>query len=233
MTILRRTLPMTVEPVGDRQVRLRASTESLGRDGLIVVTSGIDLSAYRANPIMLFQHDPMHPVASASEVAIDGTDLVVLADFPPAGISRKADETCGLVKAGVLRGISTGFQPTSEPVPLDPKRPNRGPQAIPTSELYEISFVSIPAVRDALVTERAAKAADWKVGAAKDLPIEDSDAWDGAAAEASIFEWAGGDDFDSAKAKRGFLAYDSCERRSSRLIQAAYRACRRRRSQSS
>src|SRR5271168_917458 len=57
--------------------------------------------------------------------------------------------------------------------------------------------------RDELETlRRAAKmpakvnrseATDWKCGASKDLPIEDSDSWDGAAAEASIFEHAGGD----------------------------------------
>jgi hypothetical protein len=51
--------------------------------------------------------------------------------------------------------------------------------------------------------------AEWKVGAAKSLPIEDSDDWDGAAAQKSIFAWAGGDDFDPAKARKGFLVYDA------------------------
>jgi hypothetical protein len=59
--------------------------------------------------------------------------------------------------------------------------------------------------------KRAEAAAEWKVGASKDLPIEDSDSWDGAAAEASIFEHAGGDDFDSTVARKGFLAYNAAE----------------------
>ena len=53
------------------------------------------------------------------------------------------------------------------------------------------------------------KAEDWKCGAARDLPIDDSDSWDGAAAEASIFEHAGGENFDPAKARPGFLIYDA------------------------
>jgi len=56
---------------------------------------------------------------------------------------------------------------------------------------------------------RGGAAADWKCGAARDLALDDSDAWDGGAAAASIFEYAGGDDFDPAKARRGFLLYDA------------------------
>ena len=51
--------------------------------------------------------------------------------------------------------------------------------------------------------------ADWKIGASRNLAIEDSDAWDGAAAEKSIFAHAGGDDFDPKKARAGFLVYDA------------------------
>jgi HK97 family phage prohead protease len=68
------------------------------------------------------------------------------------------------------------------------------------------------------------KAADWKVGASRDLPIEDSDSWDGPAAAKSIFEWAGGDEFDAAKARKGFLVYDSAnaEKRGSYKLPIAH-----------
>jgi len=53
-------------------------------------------------------------------------------------------------------------------------------------------------------------AADWKCAAATDLPLDESgDSWDGPAAAASIFEHAGGADFDPAIARKGFLAYDA------------------------
>jgi len=55
------------------------------------------------------------------------------------------------------------------------------------------------------------KAAEWKVGAARDLPLDDSDSWDGPAAAKRMLDAAGfdGDNPDSGKAARGFLIHDS------------------------
>jgi len=52
---------------------------------------------------------------------------------------------------------------------------------------------------------------DWKVGAARDLPIDDSDTWDGPAAAKRMLDAAGfdGDSPDAAKAARGFLIHDA------------------------
>jgi hypothetical protein len=55
------------------------------------------------------------------------------------------------------------------------------------------------------------KAADWRCGAARDLPIVQRATWDGSAAKGRIFAWAGfgGDDPSPAKARRAFLVYDA------------------------
>jgi hypothetical protein len=52
--------------------------------------------------------------------------------------------------------------------------------------------------------------AEWAVGAAEDLPIDDKDSWDGPAAAERMLDEAGfnGSSPDPAKAKRGFLAWD-------------------------
>lgn len=80
---------------------------------------------------------------------------------------------------------------------------------IPRAELERLR----KAAKEPTAMSRKPKAdvADWKAGAARDLPIDDSESWDGAAAEASIFEHSGGDDFDPAKAKLGFLVYDAAK----------------------
>ncbi len=51
----------------------------------------------------------------------------------------------------------------------------------------------------------------WKCSAARNLPIDESDAWDGPAAAKRMLDAAGfdGDNPDASKARRGFLAWDS------------------------
>lgn len=58
---------------------------------------------------------------------------------------------------------------------------------------------------------RASHPSDWKVGAARGLPVDDSEGWDGPAAAARMFAAAGfdGDTPDVASVRRGFLIYDS------------------------
>jgi hypothetical protein len=54
-------------------------------------------------------------------------------------------------------------------------------------------------------------ASEWKVGASRNLPLNEDMAWDGAEAEKSIFEKANfdGDKPDVSFAKKGFLVFDS------------------------
>lgn len=56
-----------------------------------------------------------------------------------------------------------------------------------------------------------AETSDWKVGASRDLPADDADAWDGPAAAKRMLDEAGfdGDSPDAAKAARGFLIHDA------------------------
>lgn len=56
-----------------------------------------------------------------------------------------------------------------------------------------------------------AKSASWKMGASRNLPLADTDSWDGAAAKARIFKAANfdGNSPDYAMARKAFLAYDS------------------------
>jgi ATP-dependent Clp protease protease subunit len=72
------------------------------------------------------------------------------------------------------------------------------------------------AIRKALTKRRelqelTAAASNWTVGAARDLPIDKADSWDGPAAAERMLDAAGfnGESPDSAKARRGFLVYDA------------------------
>lgn len=210
MTTMRKLIRAQINTLGDDEVEVVMSTAALARDGHVLIPQGCVLDNYRANPICLWSHDPDKPVGNAETVGVGADQIAARVRFAPTGISRKADEVRGLTKAGVIRAVSVGFEPI-EMEPLDPKKP-RGGQRITKWELLELSFVSVPADPGAVVTARAngeKTVAEWKVGAARDLPVEDNDDWDGGAAQKSIFEWAGGDDFDAAKARQGFLVYDA------------------------
>jgi HK97 family phage prohead protease len=208
--MIRTIFPAQVTSLGDDEVEVVLSTGLKARDGHVLVPEGCDLSGYRSNPIVLWQHSPEIPVGRASEIQVSNDKIIARITFAPLGVSPKADEVRGLVKANVISAVSVGFDPV-DGEPLDPKRP-RGGQRFTRWELLECSFVSVPADPGAIVTARAngeIDMADWKVGAARNLPVEDSDAWDGPAAEKSIFDHAGGDDFDPVKARAGFLVYDA------------------------
>lgn len=210
MTMIRKLVRAQINALGEDEVEVVMSTAALARDGHILIPQGCLLDNYRANPIVLWSHDPDKPVGNAENVVVGADQITARVCFAPVGISHKADEIRGLTKAGVIRAVSVGFDPI-EGEPLDPRKP-RGGQRFSTWELLELSFVSVPSDTGAVVTARGkgeSTVAEWKVGAARNLPVEDSDAWDGGEAEASIFEWAGGDDFDPAKARKGFLAYDA------------------------
>jgi HK97 family phage prohead protease len=153
MTQMRKIVRAQINPLGDREVEVVMSTDALARDGHILLPGGCQLRNYLANPIVLWSHDPDKPIGNAEDLAVGVDQIVARAVFAPAGLSHKADEICGLTKAGVIRAVSIGFDPI-DMEPLDPKKP-RGGQRISSWELLEMSFVSVPADVGALVTARA------------------------------------------------------------------------------
>lgn len=140
-----------------RQVKVVCSTPTRGRDDIEIPSSAFLLERYRQNPVWLWQHDPEKPIARAAAIGIEGKNLVATVQFPPSGVSALADEVFGLIQAGVISAASTGFE-VIEVEPIDPKRSDGGIRIV-RCELQEMSWVSIPAVPDALIAERARRAA--------------------------------------------------------------------------
>ena len=141
--MLRKTLPSSLATTGERTARFVISDESIDRTQEIVVQSGGDFSSFLQNPIVLYGHDAMFPIGTASNIRREGTKTIADLTLAPPGVSQKADETWGLIKAGILKSTSIGFDPT-DVEPMDPARP-RGPLRYKKWNLCEISVVAIPA----------------------------------------------------------------------------------------
>lgn len=148
MMTQRKFFQAPAEAVGERQIRVRCSSPDIDRSGDIVVQTGIK---FADTVPVLWQHDPNQPIGRAKPVMKDGS-LYADIEFAPAGISTKADEICGLAKAGVVDTVSIGFD-TIAAEPMDSKRP-KGPKKYLSIELLELSVVSVPANADAVVVQR-------------------------------------------------------------------------------
>jgi HK97 family phage prohead protease len=146
------TLRGVTKAVGDRQIRVIVSTGDVDRAGDIVDPNGIDFTAYRKNPVILYQHDHDEPVARSVEIGLINGRVEALIQFPDPGASEKSDEVYNLIKAGVLNAISIGFIPL-EAIALDPKEP-WGAKRYTKSEMLEASVVSVPCNSNALIVER-------------------------------------------------------------------------------
>ncbi len=76
--------------------------------------------------------------------------------------------------------------------PLDKANPVKGPQRYLQSEIMEFSFTPIPCNPNAIVLDKSS--GNFKVGASKNLTLEEASDWDAEGAAESIF---GAADFDS------------------------------------
>ena len=161
--------PAAAQVLGDREVGVIAATDQLARDGHVLDVAGVDLTAYRRNPVVLWSHIPEQPVGACTAVGIETGSLAARIQFAPPGASATADEICALVKSGIVKGISIGFNPI-DAEPLDPAQGLRAGARITSSELLEISFVAIPADTGAGVVSRSFTARPGAMALLRSLP---------------------------------------------------------------
>jgi HK97 family phage prohead protease len=156
MTPRRKTFGAETEALADkRQIWVICSTEQVDRSGDVVVQSGIDVTNFSGTRTVLWNHDQDQPIARCVEIGIKSGLLRALVEFPEPGISAKSDEIYGLVKAGIINGVSIGFIPL-DAEPVDKKNPRKGLR-FEKCELLEFSLVSVPANPGAIITQRSLK----------------------------------------------------------------------------
>jgi HK97 family phage prohead protease len=129
---------------GDLRIEGYASTNAVDRSSDVILasawTKSNGLNNFKANPILLFNHDYNMPVGKVIEMTTDSKGLLI------KGIISKnaAGNVYNLVKEGVLTTFSVGFMIRD----ADYDKSKDG-LIIKDAELLEISVVSVPCNQDA------------------------------------------------------------------------------------
>jgi len=132
---------------GDRIVRFTGSTAAPDRHGTILVPSGMRAEAYRANPVISFQHQEQSPDPDTAVIGRSLGETVlpdrveVVVEFEPG--NEVADKVLAKVVNGFLRGMSVTFRSIREHM-------NGDLRIVDEWELYAFSVVVIPSNPGAL-----------------------------------------------------------------------------------
>jgi len=120
-----------------------ASTISMDRSADIILASAWNksggLNNYKANPILLFNHNYDKPIGKVVEMGTDSKGLRI-----KGIISKSAGDVYNLVKEGVLTTFSVGF--LIKDADYDQEKDGL---IIKDAELLEVSVVSVPCNQDA------------------------------------------------------------------------------------
>lgn len=117
-----------------------AATEGMKRDGLDVRMAGADLGRFKANPVILWAHNPTLPPIARGEVSVDGSQLLVNVEFD------QEDEFARSVESKYRRGFLNAV--SAHGIATSPVR--RG--VMESWELVEISALPVPCDPEALTT---------------------------------------------------------------------------------
>jgi HK97 family phage prohead protease len=135
---------------GDRRVKFIVSrSDVIDRHGTRIITSGIDLSNYKRNPVFLWNHaawgfttpDIENVIAKAVGFRQDDTILELEVEFFSAATNPRSEQALRMVREGGLSATSIGFIPKEIVIEMVNEK------EVPTitkSELLECSLVMVP-----------------------------------------------------------------------------------------
>jgi HK97 family phage major capsid protein/HK97 family phage prohead protease len=125
-----------------------ASTPELDRQGDSIDPAG---ATFRAEIPLLFHHDQKQPVGTARLSLLPdgriGFDAEIATVDEPGVLKNRVDEAWQSVKAGLMRGVSIGFQAAKDGI----ERLASGARKLTKTEICELSLVTIPANRNATI----------------------------------------------------------------------------------
>jgi len=141
-------------PPGGEPDEFVLSDGSLDRMGDVVEPSGWQLDRLKSDPVVLFNHNRDQIVGRWTDVRVKDGKLLGRIVWAKSDKWPMGQYIRDLVREGVLRTVSVGFQPIAkEPLTKDAS-PHHGPFRFTRHELLECSIVSVPANPNALALSK-------------------------------------------------------------------------------
>jgi HK97 family phage prohead protease len=135
----------------DDELMIVVSDESPDRVGDVIRAAGWELSEYRKNPVVLWQHRAGEPpIGRAERVWTYAKQLLAKIQLAPPGTSAIVDTLRKLLAEDMVRAASVGFRATKQPTPIRDRDDRVTGFEFNGTELLEISLVNVPAQAAAL-----------------------------------------------------------------------------------
>ena len=135
------------------------TTDSVDRDGEVVVPSGMHSRDYERNPVLLYEHDPKQPIGKMLKMVRKERSIEAEFALAPRPASHEGewfpDTVASLMEFGALNTMSIGFMGTEARPASKADMEKYGAscrRVYGKWKLLEVSVVSIPANQDAIVT---------------------------------------------------------------------------------
>jgi len=135
------------------------TTDSVDRDGEVVIPAGMNAKEYEKNPVLLYEHDVLKPIGRMLSMRRGDRSIeaeFALAPRPDNHVGEWFPDTvASLMDFGALNTMSIGFMGTeARPAnKADTERFGDGVRRVYGKwKLLEVSVVSLPANQDAIVT---------------------------------------------------------------------------------
>lgn len=130
------------------------SDDTIGRDGNIFLTAGMQINNYINNPVICYAHQTDEPpVGRASGLYKANNQLRGVVTFTPSDVYPFGNLVGRMYRGGWLNAFSVSILPLESSYATE--RGREGSKNITKSDLLEISACPVPALVTALVTARS------------------------------------------------------------------------------
>jgi len=159
--MLKKTLEAMVSKGEGVKVDATITTETIDRDGEVLISQGMDAGEYEKNPVVFYNHDYAQPIGKITDIRRAKGKIDASIEFAqrPEGFNGSyfPEFVESLVDQGIVKGISVGFVPLPGGVRKASAKDQEDygdtvRQVYSKWKLLEVSVAPLPANATALVS---------------------------------------------------------------------------------